>query len=204
MRSLKLTILSVIVAFIGVLPATAQFKVGPRIGVNVNELHFDESVFDSENRAGFTGGIMAEFTVPIIGVGLDASVMYVRRDARFISDIFEKKAANSHRDYIAIPVNLKYKLSLPAIQKIVAPFITTGPEFAFLTSRRAINDALKNKKTDISWNFGIGVELASHLQIAASYGLGLNKVVDFTVPGVNTVDIKGKNRYWTITAAWLF
>lgn len=200
MKSIKIAVIAAIVAFCSVMPASAQFKIGPRLGMNVNSLHFDKSTFDSDNRAGFTGGLMAEFTVPLIGVGLDASVMYVRRDAKWAE---ANNVSTSHRDYIAIPVNLKYKLNIPAINHLVRPFVTTGPEFSFLTSRKRITEAVYNKKSDFAWNFGIGVEFISHLQIAASYGLGINKAVELTGLGTSA-DIDAKNRYWTLTAAWLF
>lgn len=185
------------------MPAAAQFKIGPRVGLNVNKLHFNSSVLDDDNRAGFTGGLMTEFTVPVIGIGFDASFMYVRRDAKWMED---NASVTAKRDYFTIPVNLKYKLNLPLVNNIVRPFLTTGPEFSFLTSRRAITNAYRNKSTDISWNFGIGVEFIKHLQLAASYGIGLNKAVKY-VPAasdINPVGIDGKNRYWTVTAAWLF
>lgn len=202
MTRIKSILAVIAIILMAAAPAAAQFKIGPRLGMNVNSLHFNKDIFKDDNRAGFTGGVMAEFTVPVIGIGLDASVMYVRRDARWI-DENSSETVKLNRDYIAIPINLKYKFNIPAVNHIIRPFLTTGPEFAFLTSRRAINDALRNKKSDISWNFGIGIELIKHLQIAASYGIGINKAVE-TVSSVNTTSINGKNRYWTVTAAWLF
>ena len=59
--------------------AAAQFSIGPRVGINVNSMHFDSDLFKSENRAGFTGGLQAEFMIPMVGFGFDASVMYVHR-----------------------------------------------------------------------------------------------------------------------------
>ena len=56
----------------------------------------------------------------------------------------------------------------------------------------------------MAWNFGAGVQLFNHLQVGASYGIGLNKTVEFTGVASNTKPIEGKNNYWTITAAWLF
>ena len=62
----------------------SQFRIGPRVGVAVNDLHFNKSVFDGDNRAGFTAGVMTEFTVPVIGLGFDLSAMYVRRSAKWM------------------------------------------------------------------------------------------------------------------------
>ena len=188
--------------------ASAQFKIGPRVGLNVNSLHFNSETFDANNRAGFTGGLQCEFTVPLVGLGFDLSVMYVHQyntlsknnkdNYSLDNDNFKKK------DYIEIPLNLKYKLSLPLISKIVKPFFATGPSFAFLTSRKAISEAYKNSKVDYAWNFGFGVELFNHLQVGASYGLGLNNTLKTLNVANNPEKIECKNRAWTVTAAYLF
>lgn len=195
MKSVKVIFAAMIVAFaMTALPASAQFRIGPKIGMNINKLNIKDPNFSAENRAGFNAGIMTEFTVPVIGIGMDLSVMYVRRNDRFA---IGGNSENMHRDYIDIPLNLKYKLNIPVINNLVRPFITTGPSFAFLTNK--IKDNVSVKKSDVSWNFGLGVEFVKHLQIAASYGLGLNKIV-----GTSSNAIDGKNKYWTVTAAYLF
>ena len=208
---MKKTLISLAAAFIvticAALPAQAQLKFGPKIGMTVNSLHFNESVFDSDNRSGFTGGVMLQFIAPVVNLGFDASVMYVRRN---LDATIEENGASdrivSHRDYSEIPINLKYMIGLPAIGKIVSPFVTTGPSFAFLTSGTGINEAFKNKTFDVAWNFGFGLEIVQKVQVAASYGLGLsNSVVDRLSGGaLNNIDIDGKTRCWTITAAYLF
>lgn len=191
--------------------ASAQFAIGPRLGMEVNSMRFNKDVFDSDNRAGFTGGLQVEFTVPIINLGFDASVMYVHRKVQGLADINDSKEIIGtltdknfrSRDYIEIPVNLKYKLNLPLIGKVLVPYAFTGPSFAFLCSKQAINEAYKNKRVDIAWNFGIGLQFFSHLQIGASYGLGMTNLVEKVSSYEGTV-IDGKNNYWTVTAAWLF
>ncbi|MCM1336256.1 MAG: PorT family protein [Candidatus Amulumruptor caecigallinarius] len=205
---MKKTLLAMVAAVAAVIafsqPAQAQFRFGIKAGLDVNSLHFNEKLIDSDNRAGFTGGIMCEFTAPLIGVGMDVSAMYTRRDLKaVIADNGLEQTVKSHRDYIEIPVNLKYKMNIPAINKIIRPMLFTGPSFAFLTSRTGINNALKNKEFDCTWNFGFGAELFSHLQVAASYGIGLNNsVVDRL--GLQNIDIDGKTKVWTVTAAYLF
>lgn len=184
------------------------FSWGPRLGVNVNKLSFNKEalndITDSDNRAGFTGGLMAEFTAPIIGVGMDVSVMYVHRSSEWMAENVKKTANN---DYIDIPVNLKWNINLPVVNNIVRPYLATGPSFAFLTSKSALENAYKSRKTTVSWNFGVGVTLVKHLQVGASYGLGLGKAVT-NLAGVGSASgsdkVQGKNKYWTVTAAWLF
>lgn len=189
-----------------IMPAMAQFRFGVRAGVNVNSLHFNEELLSSDNRAGFTGGVMAEFTVPLIGVGADLGVMYVKRNSQYMQTLADKTVATEkmHSDYIEIPLNLKYKIGIPAISSLLKPYIFTGPSFAFLTSKKAINEFVEKKTCDIAWNFGLGLEFFNHLQVSASYGLGMTKALQAVKVAGDAAGIEGKNRYWTVTAAWLF
>ena len=189
-----------------IMPAMAQFRFGVRAGLNVNSLHFNKEIFDENNRAGFTGGVMAEFTVPIIGVGADLGVMYVRRNSQFMQTLADKttEVQNLNSDYIEIPLNIKYKIGIPAISSILKPYIFTGPSFAFLTSKKHIENFVHDKTCDIAWNFGLGLEFFNHRQVGASYGLGMTKAFQAVNLAGDAAGIEGKNRYWTVTAAWLF
>ena len=187
----------VLVAAAAVVPAQAQFKLGVKAGVAINSLSFNNKALNSDNRAGFTGGLMADFTVPIIGLGFDASVLYASRSVEFQQD--NNDPIKKNRSYIDIPVNLKWKIGLPGVGKIVTPFITTGPDFSFLVSKKNIDNAWNNKKFDTAWNVGAGVQLLNKVQIAASYGIGLSK----SASGKESL-YSGKNRCWTVTAAYLF
>lgn len=189
-----------------VLPAVAQFSIGPRVGLNVNSLHLNKDIFDGDNRAGINAGLQAEFMIPMVGFGFDASVMYVHRVSQVAADPDATTPAmtNASCDYIEIPINLKYKIGLPAIGKIITPYVFTGPSFAFRTSKEAVKEFYHAKKSDIAWNFGLGVQLFTHLQIGASYGLGMTKAVEVFDSAHQNAGIEGKNRYWTVTAAWLF
>lgn len=211
MKTGKLMTIVAAMLLCSVLTASAQFRFGVRLGTEVNAMRLDKSVFNNENRAGFTGGLMCEFTVPLIGLGFDLSAMYVHRvsqsefGANASQEIKDILASDNFRkrDYIEIPLNLKYKIGLPVVGKIITPYIATGPSFSILASKKAITSAYQNKSFDIAWNVGVGVQLINHIQIGASYGIGLNKTIEL-VSKANTAPIEGKNNYWTITAAYLF
>lgn len=201
MKKFACLIAVVAISIASAVPAAAQFKFGLKAGVAVNSLKFSNDAvsetFSADNRAGFTGGAMVEFTVPIIGLGFDASAMYVHRSVSTASE------SSFNRDYIDIPVNLKWKIKLPVVEKVIKPYLTTGPAFAFLVSKKDATEFFENKKCDVSWNFGVGIELLSHVQVGASYGIGLTKALE-TVGAYEGAAIDGKNKYWTITAAYLF
>ncbi len=201
MKSINKIIVALVAVVTLSLSANAQFRIGPRLGMNVNSLHFDENFFNSENRTGFTGGLQAEFTIPVIGIGLDASLMYVRRSNEFRDD---DDVVVRHSDYFEIPINLKWKMNIPVIAKIFKPYVFTGPSFAFMTSKRAIDAAIKYKGVDTSWNVGLGLEFFSHLQIAAYYGFGINSAIETINSNVETHKLSGKTHCWTVTAAYLF
>lgn len=201
MKSIKaLLLLFVMVIGASAIPAQAQFKFGPKVGLTVNDFHFNKSVVDAENQTGWTAGLMAEFTVPVIGISADLSAMYVRRNTKFLE---ENEMSKDNRDYIEIPLNIKYKFGLPVVSKFLVPYVGVGPSVSFLTSRRHISDAYKNKSVDWALNFGFGVQLLSHIDPNARYGLGLTKAVT-AVSGADNAGIEGKNRYWTISLAYLF
>ena len=90
------------------------------------------------------------------------------------------------------------------MSKILVPYLGVGPSVSFLTSRKNIYGAFKNKSVDWALNFGIGVQLFSHLDVNARYGLGLTKAVRAVDDEFGTGGIEGKNRYWTISLAYLF
>ncbi|MCM1356667.1 MAG: porin family protein [Staphylococcus sp.] len=200
MKLLKALLLSLIMIAGAAVPAQAQFKFGPKVGLTVNDLHFNKSVVDADNQTGWTAGLMTEFTVPVIGLGFDLSAMYVRRNAQFLQ---EQNLTKDNRDYIEIPLNLKYKFSLPVVSKILVPYLGVGPSVSFLTSRKSVENAYRNKSVDWALNFGFGVQLFSHLDVNARYGLGLTKAINSFSDNGNA-GIEGKNRYWTISLAYLF
>lgn len=172
-------------------PVSAQFRIGPRVGMNVNKMHFSKDVADSDNRSGFTAGLMAEFNLPILPFGFDASVLYSRHTLS-VKEGNEKMTQGS--DYIDVPISVKWRLGLPVVGKIISPYIFTGPQWSYLVGRRFFDD-LKRKRSEMAWNLGVGLQLVSHLQVSANYSWGMTKTME---------NFNGKNRTWTITAAWLF
>lgn len=188
----------VLIASAAVVPAQAQFKLGIKAGVDLNSLSFSKDKgFSSDNRAGFTGGLMADFTVPVLGLGFDTSVLYASRGVDYTDA--QGETVKKSRSYIDIPVNLKWKIGIPVVGKIVTPFLTTGPDFSFLISKKNLDNAVSNRKFDTAWNVGAGLQFLNKVQIAASYGIGLSK----SVSGHEALH-SGKNRCWTVTAAYLF
>ncbi|MCH5225856.1 MAG: outer membrane beta-barrel protein [Muribaculaceae bacterium] len=185
---MKKILVALLIAVMSFGTASAGLKFGIKAGVNVNHLSTNlGKIDDGNNRAGWTAGVMTEYQVPIIGLCVDLSLMYARL------------YSTADKNFLQVPLNLKYKFSLPVVGKFLAPYIFTGPSFDFKLG----------KKTDLKtfqpvWNLGLGLQLVNHLQIGASYGFGMTNIMkNINLPaGYDTG--KWHNNYWTITAAYLF
>ncbi|MDE6693998.1 MAG: PorT family protein, partial [Muribaculaceae bacterium] len=183
MKRIKILFIAVVAAIAMAAPASAQFRFGITGGLTINELNFKDATAtsikdqleDTGNHSGYTVGITSEFTVPIIGIGGDASVLYTHRVLGYQTD--SDKKFNTDADLIEIPIHLRYKLSLPAIGSIVSPLIFTGPSFGFRVSDE-IAEELKTKSCQVLWDLGLGVELFKHLQVTAKYSWGINDFVE--------------------------
>lgn len=214
MKIFKHLLVIALVAVFAVGQANAEFRFGIKAGANFSSMQLNnwKESFTSDNTAGFTGGVMTEFTVPIIGIGMDLSLMYTHVKNELQSkDGQQFEEGTVGKNFIEIPLNLKYKLNLPAVNKIVRPMIFTGPTFAFKLDKSIFKD-IQTKTCQIGWNIGVGVEFFKHLQIAGGYTLGMNNVMKVTdkltggnLPIIGNInDVKLKNNYWTLTAAYLF
>ncbi len=192
--------------------AAGPLKFGIKGGVTVNDLKFNEDIFKADNRCGYTIGLMTKFTAPIINIGFDASVMFTHRVTKVDgltvigTDMSQQEVYDGSikSDYIEIPINFRWDIGLPVIGKFVSPFPTTGPDFSFLVSKQNVSNAWNKHTFDFAWNFGFGLMFVNKVQLHASYGLGLNNAAssDSALYGKNLGD--GKNRFWSVTAAYLF
>ncbi len=188
------------------LPAQAGLKWGLKAGVNLSNVNFDIEDLDPDNYTGFQVGPMVEFTLPIVGIGFDAGLLYSQNGFKIkeegVSETFKSGS-------ILIPVNLKYKLSL---MNLVGAYATAGPYVDFRIHdnfddifKDAPSDMLKSETFGAGLNFGLGVELLGKLQVGANYQLGLTddyKSDGFWGTAENALD--AKTQVWSITAAFFF
>lgn len=208
MKKFRTIIILAIVVVTSAFAADAQIRFGVKAGLNVNKLslkNLGENV-DSDNGCGFTGGVMTEIGIPLGGLAVDASFMYTHMtDKTYVTTAdpstgtLVETELHQSKNFLEIPINLKYKIGLP----VVSPYILTGPTFSFKMGDGS--SLIRTKDVQYSWNFGLGLEVIKHLQVQAAYSLGINNILKTTGLANNPVDdIKLKNNYWTITAAYLF
>lgn len=200
-------VLALALAFVG----TANAKIinfGIKAGMNVNKISFNKNAFkditNPDNSTGWEAGVMAELNVPIVGLCFDASLMYARMNNSTSIKVENTDLVGKEfgKNFLQIPINLKYKFQLPVVSNFLSPYIFTGPEFAFKLDKNTLKD-IQSQTCQVAWNIGLGLQFVNHLQIGASYGFGLNNALSKTFID-NPVELKAKNNYWTVTAAYLF
>ena len=162
--------------------ARAQFiKWGIKGGVNMTKIDFDNY---KDKMAGFFIGPMAEVTIPIVGLGVDASLLFSQKGVKADNDATKQMGLD-------IPVNLKYTIGLGSTLGI---FIAAGPDFYFDFKDEGEFD---RKKAQVGVNVGAGVKLIQHLQIGVNYNIPIGDHFEWG-------DLKGKDKTWQISLAYLF
>ena len=194
-KSLKIIALMLLVATAA--HAQLPIKFGLKGGLNITKVKFDKDIAKADNRTGFFIGPMAEFTVPIVGIGADIAVLYDQKN-------IEVDGVKDKMQFIDIPINLKYTLGLGDFAGI---FFATGPQFSFNVGDKKLFDIenYKMKSSNFSWNIGAGVKLINHIQVGYNYNIGIGKTaeVDGLWDGAKKAS-KMKNNSHQISVAYIF
>ena len=184
--------------------AQAQVKFGVKGGLNITSMKFDESVLDKSNQAGFFIGPTVKFTLPVVGLGIDAAALYDQRSAKVYDETVKQQS-------IQIPVNLRYGIGLGSTASI---YIFAGPQFGFAIgdkSKNIVDNALewRLKDSNLSANVGLGLMLLDHLQISANYNIALGTTGEVDVNKAlgttwDTAIGKAKANAWQLSVAYFF
>lgn len=197
---MKKTVLSLLLMLLTVGGASAQFKFGVVGGLNVSKLSFDKSVYDSNNRTGWFVGPKVWFNVPIVGLGVNAALEYSQRRLNGEKKDTGEKASEYYKS-IEIPVNVRYSLGLGSVASVYGE---TGPQFGFTVGDKTPGEIVKFKSSNVTWNVGLGVRLAGHLEIGANYNIALSNFGKLSVAGHSTPNSDYKANSWQVQAAYLF
>ena len=138
-----------------------------------------------------------------IGLAFDGAVQYTHRTSELYTD--DPNGTSYKRNYIEVPIHAKYKLGLPVLEKVAVPFLFVGPNFAFLTNSNDKGNSFKDKDMALSLDLGAGVELVHKLQVSVTYSAGMTKAFEYVgVDRDKYPNVTGKDKCWTIAAAYFF
>lgn len=174
------------VAALVVAPAQAKiFGFGVAAGVNITQ-PISEG-FDPDPAGGWYAGFKLKATAPMLGLGVDGSILY-SQEALSLTDL-DGDSKSDRIAYISVPIDLRYELKLPIVNKVAVPFLAVGPQFNYNVKDLDFKmkdfvsdtseafgdakDAFSAKNASWRLNFGIGAVLINHLEVSYTYGLPL-------------------------------
>jgi hypothetical protein len=193
------------------MPAQAQVKFGFRGGANLVNMKLSGDFTNNlakDNRAGFYIGPTVKFTVPIVGLSMDASALYDQRSTEVTVEGTNTTESMITRQ-LAIPVNVRYGWGLGSVADV---FLFAGPQVAFNFAKdKSIFKSAADWKwntSNFSINIGLGCTILSHVELKANYNIACGKTGEATVWNATKTaalgTVKSKYNSWQLGMAYYF
>lgn len=189
------------------MPSHAQMSWGLQAGLNMSNVNtkMEGSVAAAggeavKSRTGFFVGPTVKFTLPIVGLGLDAAALYDQREGKAGDETVKSQS-------VQVPVNVRYGFGLGSLAEV---FFFAGPQFGFNIGGGKDYGAGEwtLKSSNLSANVGIGATVLSKLQAKLNYNFALGKTGEFEmknlVSGANETVASSKFNAWQISLAYFF
>ncbi len=175
------------------MPVQAQIHFGVKGGLNLSKASLSDipGNFKKDNFTGFFIGPMAEFNIPIVGLGVDASLLFAQRGVKVTPEGADEYTVKQNG--LDIPVNLKYNIGLGSLLGL---YIAAGPDFYFDFEKKS---GIDKKKAEVGINVGAGVKLLNHLQVGANYNIPLSDTAK-----IEGTDGSYKTKTWQVSVAYIF
>ena len=199
----------VLLAVAFAMPSKAQFSWGIQAGLNMSNISVKDAADNVgtavKSRTGFFVGPTVKFTLPLVGLGIDASALYDQREGRAeVAGMSETIKSSS----IQIPINVRYGFGLGSVAEV---FAFAGPQFGFKLSGdkdwAGNADEWTLKSSNLSANIGIGATVLSKLQAKLNYNIALGKTGEMKgkdAAGVMQEIGSAKFNAWQVSLAWFF
>lgn len=174
-------------------PVHAQtVRFGVKGGLELTQMDFSTDALRNSNRAGFYVGPQLKFKLPVVGLGIEGSLLYSQRDLKVEGETFKQKS-------LLLPVHARFGASIGEVMGI---FFTAGPQFSFNVGDDIFywkdedgdNNQFSLQNTMLSMNFGMGATLGPNLEASVFYNVPLGKTADFTWDNLGQ---ELKNQEWS-------
>ena len=190
----------VLMAVAFAMPSKAQFSWGIQAGLNMSNVSVKDAADNVggaiESRTGFFVGPTVKFSLPIVGLGIDASALYDQREGKAGDETVKSSS-------IQIPINLRYGIGLGSVAEV---FAFAGPQFGFKLSgdkNYGVADWTLKSST-FSANIGIGATVLSKLQAKLNYNIALGKTGEFKDKDIAKELGSAKFNAWQVSLAYFF
>ena len=193
----------VLMAVAFAMPSKAQISWGLQAGLNMTNVSVKDAVDNAgeavKSRTGFFVGPTVKFTLPIVGLGIDASALYDQREGKSGDETIKSQS-------LQIPINVRYGVGLGSIAEV---FAFAGPQFGFKLSgdKNFGSEEWTLKSSNLSANIGIGATVLSKLQAKLNYNIALGKTGEMKgkdAAGVMQEISSAKFNAWQVSLAYFF
>lgn len=190
----------VLMAVAFAMPSNAQIKFGVQAGLNMTNISTDGGG-TVKNRTGFFIGPTVKFTLPLVGLGIDASALYDQREGKGGEEVYKSSS-------LQVPINVRYGFGLGSLAEV---FAFAGPQFGFKLSgdKKFADDAAEwtLKSSNLSANIGIGATIMSKVQAKLNYNVALGKTGAYKeedAKGIMRELGSAKFNAWQVSLAYFF
>ena len=204
---------------IGVLCYTSGLfaQLGIKAGVNMaNEIKsFNQSdisnAFSSQNLTGYEIGLTYQFMPKKSGLGCELGALLTQKGSVFIDTLssagFIKKGYNE-LNYLEVPFNLRYRLSLG----FLGIYGTAGIYGGYALSSKTVDEANNTSQSqsfqtlidhlDYGYNLGIGVEMFKKIQFGGTWSQGIKdtSTSSYVLPSQKMTS----NRVFSVNLVYMF
>ena len=179
-------------------------KFGVKGGLDIQDMKFDNSVFNTDNKLGWFAGPTLQVSLPIGGLGIDIAGLYNQKK-------YEVNGESIKQQSILVPVNARLNLGIGSTAGL---YVAAGPQFSFNIGddkfewkKADVENTFQFKKSAFSVNLGAGIYFSDHLEIGFAYNIALGSTADATWRKATDAafhedDTKPKS--WHISAAYYF
>ena len=193
----------VLMAVAFAMPSKAQVSFGIQAGLNMTNVSTSDLNGSVKSRTGFFVGPTIKFTLPIVGLGIDASALYDQREGN--AEVAGQEETVKSQS-IQVPINLRYGFGLGSLAEI---FAFAGPQFGFnVGGKQGVFNDMADwtlKSSNFSANIGIGATVAGHLQAKLNYNVALGKTGEFESVSSTVKQVAdAKFNAWQISLAYFF
>lgn len=179
-------------------------KFGVKGGLDLQNMKFDNSVFNTDNKLGWFVGPTLQISLPIGGLGVDIAGLYNQKK-------YEVNGESIKQQNILVPVNARLNLGIGSTAGL---YVAAGPQFSFnigddefTWKKENVENTFQLKKSAFSVNLGAGIYFSSNLEIGFAYNIALGSTADATWRKATDAafhedDTKPKS--WHISAVYYF
>lgn len=198
--------IAVVLIMMAAIPSKAQVKFGVKGGLNVTHMSVSSDVYSADNNNGFFIGPTVKFTLPLVGIGIDAAALYDQRKGSLVS--MNNRSEDVKFKSINVPVNLRWNIGLGSLAGI---YLAAGPQFGFALgdfSDAWDSNFYKKENMNVSINLGAGLSLLKHLELGFTYNIQTKDsytITEVYAGGSTDREITDiKTNAWQISAAYYF